>query len=190
MKKESINKKGIIIGVIIAIVAVLVIAAIGIHNSIIAKGETADSAYSTIETTLQRRSDLIPNLVSTVKGYAAHEEKVFADVTEAREALLGASSVSAKSAANSELSGALGRLLAIAENYPDLKANTNFLNLQDELAGTENRINVARQEYNDKARAFNTYIKQFPQNLLKGSATEKPYFEAAENAKETPKVEF
>ncbi|MDR2337013.1 MAG: LemA family protein [Candidatus Nomurabacteria bacterium] len=190
MKKEVNNKKMIIIGAIVAVVVVLVAGIIGIHNAIIAKSEAVDSAYSTIETTLQRRNDLIPNLVSTVKGYATHEEKVFADVTAARETLLSAKGVDATSKASSELNGALGRLLAIAENYPDLKANTNFLNLQDELAGTENRINVARQEYNDKARAYNTYIKQFPQNLLKGDATDKPYFEAETNAQTVPQVEF
>ncbi|MDR2063996.1 MAG: LemA family protein [Candidatus Nomurabacteria bacterium] len=190
MTKETTNKKVIIIGVVVAVAAIVAAIGIGIHNTIIAKGETVDSAYSTIETTLQRRNDLIPNLVSTVKGYATHEEQVFADVTKAREALLGAKGVDATSKANSDLNNALGRLLAIAENYPDLKASANFLNLQDELAGTENRINVARQEYNDKAREYNTYIKQFPQSLLKGGATEKQYFEAEAGATEVPKVEF
>jgi LemA protein len=142
---------------------------------------------------LQRRADLIPNLVETVKAYAKQEQTVFGDIANARSALLSARSPSEKIAANNQLDGALGRLLAIAENYPQLKSNENFLRLQDELAGTENRIAVARKRYNDSLQDYNTYVQQFPASLFASWAGFKPndaYFKAAEGSREVPKVNF
>jgi LemA protein len=142
---------------------------------------------------LQRRADLIPNLVETVKGFAAQEQTVFSDIAKARSALLGAKTPADKIAANGQLDGALGRLLLVVENYPQLKSNENFLRLQDELAGTENRIAVERKRYNDSIQAFNTYISLFPNNIFAswaGFHRNDAYFQAAEGAREAPKVQF
>src|SRR5205807_4571069 len=142
---------------------------------------------------LQRRADLIPNLVETVKGYAKQEQTVFGDIAKARSALLSAGTPSEKIAANQQLDGALGRLLAIVENYPQLKSNENFLRLQDELAGTENRIAVERKRYNDTLQDYNTYIQQFPHNIFAAWSGFKPneaYFAAAEGSRQVPKVDF
>src|SRR6202040_2959097 len=132
-------------------------------NQMVTLDEQVKSNWAQVDVVLQRRADLIPNLVNTVKGFAAHEETVFGDIANARAALLGAKTPGDKIAANGQLDGALGRLLAISENYPQLKSNENFLRLQDELAGTENRIAVERKRYNDSIQAYNTYIGQFPQ---------------------------
>ena len=142
---------------------------------------------------LQRRADLIPNLVETVKGYAQQEVTVFGDIAKARSALLSAQTPSDKMAANGQLDGALGRLLLIVENYPQLKSNENFMRLQDELAGTENRIAVERKRYNDTLQGYNTYVLQFPNNLYAGFAGYKQnpaYFQASEASRATPKVDF
>ena len=149
-----------------------------------------DAAWSQIDVQLQRRHDLIPNLVATVKEYAAHEEEVFASVAEARSKLAGAASISEMAEADAELSSALSRLLAIAEAYPELKANQNFINLQDELAGTENRIATARRDYNQTARSYNTSIRRFPTNIIAGmfGFESVDYFEASEAGRETPDV--
>lgn len=189
-------KKGTI--VLISIAAVLVILlmwGIGTNNSLVRLHEEVNLKSGQIQTTLQRRSDLIPNLVSTVKGYAAHEEKVFTDIADSRAKLSGAISggdMEAIKEANDGLSSALGRLLAIQEAYPELKANTNFTALMDELAGTENRINVARQQYNDTVAKYNMKIKVFPSSIIanmNGFTAEK-YFEAEEGAETAPKVNF
>lgn len=166
------------------------------YNTIQTLDETASSAQSQIEVQLQRRADLIPNLVNTVKGYAQHEEEIFTAVAQAREGLLN--SVQSKDPeqmanADQRMTGALGRLLAISENYPNLKADQSFLRLQDELTGTENRIAVARSDYNDAVRAYNAYIRQFPQVLTAKAtgAKDRKYFKATnEAATEVPKVDF
>lgn len=154
-----------VIGLLAAVVLVAVIAVISyisIRNGLVEKDEAVKAQWSEIDTQLQRRLDLIPNLVNTVKGYAKHEEGIFKEVANARSKLIGAGSASAKAAAGAELDSALSRLLAISENYPQLKANENFVRLQDELAGTENRISVARTRYNATVKAFNASIRQFP----------------------------
>ena len=143
------KKKGVIIGVIIAVIVIIAVSIIGSYNGLISLEESTNTAYSDIQVQLQRRMDLVPNLVNTVKGYAAHETEVFTAVSDARAKLAGAGTVEEASEANEELSSALSRLIAISESYPELKSNENFLSLQDELAGTENRIGVARKDYND-----------------------------------------
>jgi LemA protein len=162
-------------------------------NQMVTLNEQVKSNWSQVDVTLQRRADLIPNLVATVKGYAQHEEKVFDDVAQARAALLGAQTPADKIAANGQLSGALGRLLAISENYPQLKANEGFLKLQDELAGTENRISVARKNYNDSIQTYNTFIGQFPNSIFAkwgGFQRNNDYFQADAASKVVPKVSF
>jgi LemA protein len=179
-------------GVVLLIALVVGGALVGQYNALVTSNEAVDAAWAQVENVLQRRADLIPNLVETVKGYAAHEEEVFTRVADARSRLAGATTPAEAAAANAGLTSALGRLLAIAESYPDLKANQNFLRLQDELAGTENRIAVERMRYNDQVRAFNTAVKRFPTRFLAGlfGFGERDYFEADEGAKEVPKVDF
>jgi len=162
-------------------------------NQMVTKNETVKSAWAEVDNQLQRRSDLIPNLVATVQGYAAQEQTVFHDIAAARSALMGAGSPQAKIAANGQLDSALSRLLVVVENYPVLKSNENFLKLQDDLSGTENRIAVARKRYNDSIQDYNTYIGQFPNSLFAGWAGYKhndAYFVAPEAARQAPKVQF
>jgi LemA protein len=186
--------KGLIALIILALIALVVFGQyVTVRNTLVSKNEAVKSAWSEVDVNLQRRADLIPNLVETVKAYAKQEQTVFGDIANARSALLSARSPSDKIAANNQLDGALGRLLAIAENYPQLKSNENFLRLQDELAGTENRIAVARKRYNDVLQDYNTYVQQFPASVLAGWAGFKPndaYFKAAEGSREVPKVNF
>lgn len=166
---------------------------VSVRNSLVTKNETVKAAWSQVDIVLQRRADLIPNLVQTVKGYAQQEQTVFGDIAKARSALLSAGSPQEKIAANNQLDGALGRLLVIVENYPQLKSNENFLRLQDELAGTENRIAVERKRYNDALQDYNTYVQTFPNNIFAGWAGFKPneaYFKTAEGAREVPQVNF
>jgi LemA protein len=162
------------------------------YNGLVTERESVDKSWAQVENVLQRRGDLIPNLVETVKGYASHEKEVFEKVAEARGRLAGATTPQEASAANAGLTSALGRLLAISENYPDLKANENFIRLQDELAGSENRIATERMRYNETVRVYNTHLKSFPANLIAGffGFKEKDYFEAEAGAKEVPKVKF
>ena len=162
-------------------------------NTMVAKQETVKASWSQVDVVLERRSDLIPNLVATVKGYAKHEETVFGDIANARAGLLNAQDPGAKIQANNRLDGALGRLLAISENYPDLKSNQNFLQLQDQLEGTENRIAVERRRYNQSIQDYNTYIRQFPNSIWAGMAGFQPnnqYFEASESSRTAPTVKF
>jgi LemA protein len=162
-------------------------------NQMVTKNETIKSTWAEVDVVLQRRADLIPNLVATVQGYAAQEQTVFHDIAAARSALIGAGSPQAKIAANGQLDSALSRLLVVVENYPVLKSNENFLRLQDELAGTENRIAVERKRYNDAIQDYNTYIGQFPNSMFAGWAGFKrndAYFNAPETAREAPKVQF
>jgi LemA protein len=166
---------------------------IGRRNEMVRKSQAVEAQWHQVDVDLQRRADLIPNLVETVKGYATQEQTVFGDIAKARSALLGARAPSERIAANAQLEGALGRLLLIVENYPQLKSNENFLRLQDELAGTENRIAVERRRYNLAVQDYNTYIGLFPNNVFAGWAGFKPnnaYFSATENGRELPKVEF
>ena len=174
--------------VLLAVVVLIGGTLMGSYNGLVSANEQVTGQWSQVENQLQRRNDLIPNLVNTVKGYAAHETQVYADVANARAKLAGARNVSDAAAASGELDGALSRLLAIAENYPDLKSNTNFLQLQDELAGTENRIAVGRHS----VQTFNAKIKSFPTNILAGmfGFTDRDYFKADEGAKTVPQVKF
>ncbi len=182
----------VVLGIVVLLALVVGGMVVGRYNSIIQQNEQINNTWAQVKVVLQRRADLIPNLVETVKGYAAHEKEIFENVAEARSKLAGATTPAEAANANAGLSSALGRLLAIAENYPDLKANENFIRLQDELAGTENRVAVERRAYNESVRAYNAYIKTFPNNLIAGmfSFKEREYFEADEAAKEAPKVKF
>jgi LemA protein len=182
-----------VIAIIVLIAAVIGGAYVSSRNQMVSFDEQVKSNWAQVDVVLQRRSDLIPNLVNTVKGFAAHEETVYADIANARAALLSAKTPADKIAANGQLDGALGRLLAISENYPQLKSNENFLRLQDELAGTENRIAVERKRYNDSVQAYNTYIRQFPNSIFASWAGFQPnnaYFQASATSREVPKVEF
>src|SRR2546422_7795734 len=166
---------------------------VGRRNQMAIKREAVNSAWSQVDVVLQRRADLIPNLVETVKGFAAQEQSVFGEIAKARAALVGARTPADRIAANTQLDGALARLLVVVENYPQLKSNENFLRLQDELAGTENRIAVERKRYNDTLQDYNTYIGLFPNSLFAGWAGFKrneDYFRAAEAARQAPKVAF
>lgn len=166
---------------------------ISAKNTLVQKNEAVKAAWSQVDIVLQRRADLIPNLVETVKGYAQQEQTVFGDIAKARSALLSAGTPQEKIAANGQLDGALGRLLLIVENYPQLKSNENFLRLQDELAGTENRIAVERRRYNDTLQDYNTYVQQFPTSIFAKWAGFKPndaYFTASEGSRQVPKVNF
>jgi len=190
--------KGLIaVIVIVVIIGVLALSVFGSYvstrNTLVTKNEAVKSAWSQVDIVLQRRADLIPNLVETVKGYAQQEQTVFGDIAKARSALLSAGTPQEKIAANSQLDGALGRLLVIVENYPQLKSNENFLRLHDELAGTENRIAVERKRYNDTLQDYNTYVQQFPTNIFAGWAGFKrndAYFQASEGSRVPPKVNF
>src|SRR5438067_6161439 len=185
------------VAIVFITIAVLILLSFGkyisVKNTLVSKNEAVKAAWSQVDIVLQRRADLIPNLVETVKGYAKQEQTVFGDIAKARSQLLSAGTPSEKIAANQQLDGALGRLLAIAENYPQLKSNENFLRLQDELAGTENRIAVERKRYNDALQDYNTYIQQFPHNIYAnwaGFKVNNAYFAASEGAREVPKVDF
>jgi len=163
------------------------------RNQMAVKREAVNAAWSQVDVVLQRRADLIPNLVETVKGYAVQEQTVFGEIARARSALLSANTPADKIAANQRLDSALGRLLVVVENYPQLKSNENFLRLQDELAGTENRIAVERRRYNETLQDYNTYISLFPNSLvasLSGFPRNDAYFKTDEGARQAPKVNF
>jgi len=187
-------KKLLIVVAILVLIALIAASKyVGSRNEMVRKSESVNAAWSQVDVVLQRRADLVPNLVQTVKGYAAQEQTVFADIANARAALLGARAPSDRIAANARLDGALGRLLAVVENYPQLKSNENFMRLQDELAGTENRIAVERRRYNQALQDYNTYIGLFPNNIFAawaGFHRNEAYFKASEPSREAPKVEF
>ena len=187
MKKSSIGTI-----CVIAIIVIIAIMAIAGYNGMVSKKEAVDSALSDLDVMLQRRADLIPNLVSTVKGYTNHENEVIDKITEARAKLTSANSVEEKSKANNELSSSLNALMVVVENYPDLKSSENFKQLSDELAGTENRIAVARKDYNNSVKTLNTTIKKFPNNIIAGmfGFEKAEYFEADEGSSEVPNVNF
>jgi LemA protein len=186
-----------IVGGLFALV-LLVGAMVGIsyvhaRNAMVEKDQTVKEAWSNVDTQLQRRADLIPNLVETVKGFAKQETTVFGDIANARAGLLNAHGPEAKMAANGQLDHAIGRLLMLQENYPQLKSNEQFLRLQDELSGTENRITVSRKRYNESLREYNTFVLQFPNNIwagMSGFAVNNAYFQADEAARTAPKVKF
>ena len=186
-------KVWIAIGIIVLLLIVGFSSYVGAKNQMVTKNETVKAAWSQVDIVLQRRADLIPNLVETVKGFALQEQTVFGDIAKARSRLLSASTPADKISANQQLDGALGRLLVVVENYPQLKSNENFLRLQDELAGTENRIAVERKRYNDALQDYNTFIGLFPNSIWAGMAGFKrndAYFAASEGAKTAPKVDF
>lgn len=175
--------------------AVLVLLAIllgGMYNGLVKKSVAVDTAWAQVENVLQRRADLIPNLVATVKGYAKHEKDIFDQLAQARAHYAGATSVQGKMAAADEMGGALSRLMVIVENYPNLKANETFARLMDELAGTENRIAVERKRYNEAVQDYDVSIRRLPYNLIAGPMgfKEKPFFQAQPAAQEVPKVDF
>src|SRR5208337_4160641 len=191
------SKALIAVVVIIAIILLIVLFTFGqyvsVKNTLVQKNEAVKAAWSQVDIVLQRRADLIPNLVETVKGYAQQEVTVFGDIAKARSALLSAGTPQEKIAANGQLDGALGRLLVVVENYPQLKSNEYFLRLQDELAGTENRIAVERKRYNDTLQDYNTYIGLFPNNIvasLSRFTRNDAYFKADEGSRQAPKVNF
>jgi LemA protein len=187
-------KAGLIFVVILIVLALIFGGMyVGRRNQMAIKREAVNAAWSQVDVVLQRRADLIPNLVATVKGFAVHEEQVFGEIAQARAALVGAKTPADKIAANGALDSALSRLLVITENYPQLKSNENFLRLQDELAGTENRIAVERRRYNDTIQDYNTYISLFPNSLIAGFAgftRNDAYFKTEEGARTAPKVNF
>jgi LemA protein len=180
--------------IIIILVIVLLLGGVGVssYNTMVTKKENVTTKLSDIDVQLQRRADLIPNLVNTVKGYMKHEDKIINEITTARTNLVNAKTTNEKSEANSKLTTAINDLYVIVENYPDLKANTTFIGLQDELAGSENRIAVARKNYNEAATDYNTLIKKFPQSIVASMFKFETvsYFEAEEGAKNVPSVNF
>lgn len=183
----------IVLAIIVVIALILGGSFIGRRNQMAIKKEAVNAAWSQVDVVLQRRADLIPNLVETVKGFAAQEQTVFGDIAKARSALLGAHSPAEKIAANGQLDSALGRLLVVVENYPQLKSSENFLRLQDELAGTENRIAVERRTYNQVVQDYNTFIATFPNSLvasISGFTRNDAYFKTEEGARQAPKVNF
>ena len=195
------KKTLIVVGVVIAIIVGIVAWGIGVYNGLVSMDEGVNNAWANVETQYQRRADLIPNLVNTVKGYATHERETLEGVTAARSRAtqitvdpenLTPEKMAEYQRAQGEISAALGKLLAITENYPDLKANENFKELQAQLEGTENRITVARKNFNDIAREFNTAIRKFPKSLIANmnGFEKRAYFEAAAGAEKAPVVEF
>jgi LemA protein len=178
--------------IVLAVVALLVVFGFSSYNSLVSMNENVNGKWSQIENMLQRRADLIPNLVNTVKGYAAHEQQAIQSVADARAKLAGAGGPAAKAQANGELNSALARLLVVVENYPNLKADKNFRALMDELSGTENRIAVARKDYNDAVQGYNTKIRSLPTSIFAGMMGfgPKEYFRAEEGAKQVPQVKF
>lgn len=187
MKRSTLS-----IVVVVAVVLILVFTGVGSYNRLVTAETAVDSKFANIDVNLQRRADLIPNLVETVKGYAAHETEVLTAIADARSRLAGAGTPEEKAAADAELSSALSRLLVIVENYPTLKADAQFTRLMDELVGTENRIAVARKDYNDAVTDFNTRIRKFPASIYAGlfGFEKKPFFEAAPGAQQPPEVKF
>jgi LemA protein len=183
---------GIFFIVLIAVIVCALVFLIFIYNRLVVLRNRVDNGWAQIDVQLKKRYDLIPNLVETVKGYAAHEKEVFENVTKARTQAIQASGVEEQSKAENMITGALKTLFAVAENYPDLKANQNFMMLQEELSGVENKIAFARQFYNDTVMKLNTMIQTFPTNLVAGMLgfTQKQYFEIEEASREPVKVEF
>lgn len=192
IKKGAISTAAIILIAIIGIVAILGLSAVGTYNGLVTSREAVTTEAANIDTYLQRRADLIPNLVNTVKGFTSHENEIIDKITSARENLLKANTTEEKLAANNELTKDLNALMVIVENYPDIKSSENFIALQDELSGTENRIATARKDYNEAAKSYNTKLQSFPTNIIAGmfNFEKVDYFEADENSKDVPVVDF
>jgi len=188
------TQKALLVVVIVIVLIILIpfLYLKGTYNTLVTMDESVKGAWAQVENQLQRRYDLIPNYVETVKGYAAHEKEVFVKVTEARSKVAGAGSISDKIQANNNLSSALSRLLVVVERYPELKANTNFIRLQDELAGTENRLAVERRRYNETVKAYNIKIRRFPTNIFAGmfGFEKATFFEVPKERQEAPQVKF
>jgi LemA protein len=187
--------KGAIIVLIVIVVVVLIFGGqlMGQRNQLVAQRNEIDARWAQVDNDMKRRADLIPNLVETVKGFAKQEQTVIGEVTNARAALLGARSKQEEISANNQLSGAIGRLLVLTENYPQLKSNENFLRLQDELAGTENRIAVDRRDYNEAIKNYNISVEQFPKNIaasIFGFHRDDAYFKTTEEERRVPQVKF
>jgi len=183
----------IVVLVILAAFALFAGQFVSVRNNLVTQREAVNAQWAQVDVALQRRADLIPNLVETVKGFAAHETEVFKDIADARARLGGAQTPQEKIAANNQLEGALSRLLVIAENYPQLRSNENFLRLQDEIAGTENRIAVERRKYNETLEHYNAQIQRFPDNIvagLSGFTRNDAYFKTEPGARTAPKVQF
>ncbi|MBQ1564410.1 LemA family protein [Candidatus Saccharibacteria bacterium] len=192
IKKGAISTAAIILIAIIGIVAILGLSAVGTYNGLVTSREAVTTEAANIDTYLQRRADLIPNLVNTVKGFTNHENEIIDKITSARENLLKANTTEEKLAANNELTKDLNALMVIVENYPDIKSSENFIALQDELSGTENRIATARKDYNEAAKSYNTKLQSFPTNIIAGmfNFEKVDYFEADESSKDVPVVDF
>ena len=192
IKKGAISTAVIILIAIIGIVAILGLSAVGTYNGLVTSREAVTTEAANIDTYLQRRADLIPNLVNTVKGFTNHENEIIDKITSARENLLKANTTEEKLAANNELTKDLNALMVIVENYPDIKSSENFIALQDELSGTENRIATARKDYNEAAKSYNTKLQSFPTNIIAGmfNFEKVDYFEADESSKDVPVVDF
>lgn len=186
------KKSTIILIVILVLVVVIGIALVGGYNKMVSQRESVDTSSANLDVMLQRRADLIPNLVNTVKGYTSHENEVIEQITTARENLINANNMEEKATADEELSSAIDALMIVVENYPDLKSSQNFIQLSDELAGTENRIATARRDYNNAVQTYNLTIRRFPNNLLAGmfGFETVEYFEATESSQEVPNVSF
>jgi LemA protein len=188
------------LGILLGVVGVFVLAALFVfgsfkstQNQLVAKDEAVKTAWSNVDADLQRRADLIPNLVETVKGFTKEESTVFGDIANARAGMLNAQGPQQKIAANGQLDSAIGRLLLLTENYPQLKSNEEFMRLQDELAGTENRIKVSRRSYNETLRDYNTFVREFPNSIwagILGFHANEAYFEASAGARTAPVVKF
>ncbi len=178
--------------IVLAVIVLLGFSIMGSYNSLVNLNESINGKWSQVDVQLQRRANLIPNLVATVKGYAAHEQGILNNLADARSKLVGAQGVADKAAANEEFNNTLSKLLVIVENYPNLKADANFRQLQDELAGTENRIATARKDYNDSVQIFNAKIKTFPNSIWAGMLgfSNRDYFQADASSKVVPSVNF
>ena len=190
--------RGLVITLVVVAVIVLAIllvfgSYVSARNQMVAKDQDVKASWSEVDVQMQRRADLIPNLVETVKGFTKEESTVFGDIANARAGMLNAQGPAAKIAANNQLDGAIGRLLLLTENYPQLRSSDQFMRLQDELAGTENRIGVARKRYNDSLKDYNTFVRQFPNNIWAGMAgfqVNNAYFTASPAAQQVPSVKF
>lgn len=183
----------IVVGVLLFGLLVFGAKYVSVRNDLVTQQEAVKAQWAQVESAMQRRADLIPNLVATVKGFASHETEVYKDIADARAALAGGRTPQEKIAANQQLNTALSRLLVVVENYPQLKSNENFMRLQDELSGTENRISVSRRYYNESVQAYNTFIEQFPNSVwanILGFRRNSAYFQASEASRQAPQVKF